>query len=152
MTKLKSEVQITLENDIIYHHSGNEVKTKSIILKAPSSKQKKQSNELAQWLVQAIKQATKDEATKEATLEHQNDSSDMSDNPMAIIYLIMASDVKFEIIENCCLKLLSSGGALLDGKESLTEFNYDQLSLGDSYKLIGGYLVNFLIPYLIPQK
>ncbi len=150
-TKVQSEIEIILDHEIPYSFNGNELKTKKIILVEPNAKQSDFALETAQCIMRAIKTATQNDSGRiKSETKGDQETVKKADDPKEITSLLMASpSVEFSVILSFVKNLFFKGCALMDGKQAMGDLSYDNLLAKDKLKLVGGFILNFLISLLM---
>ena len=140
MSELKSEHEVILTSKVAYHHGGEKKQAVSVLLLAPSYKQIKETVKIKQFFFQAI--ASMQDAKKEL---EQDDSPEMEMDGEAVVSMMFMSDVDMNKVFDEAKKLLTSGVAKIDGVETLNDSMIESLSVDDFEKIVGEYLINFII-------
>lgn len=144
------EFDVTLEEPIVTHIGGEETEVCSILIKSPSTKQRKHAFTLKQEFMRAMMQqqeSLSDEA-KKAAEEKAKKEKDADISSQEIIFMVMASDVDFDKFNETFRHLITSGCAEISG-DKFTTFHYDQLSLDDAENILGEYMKHFLVASLL---
>ena len=127
-----------LKTPISYHAGSDNKEAESVILSAPSNKQRRPAARLKQFFFQAIK----DLKAEDQAANDDGKKPKGSD----IVALLMMSDVDANAVHDAFKDIATSGCAMLDGAVSINDSLYEKMSFEDTEEMLGEYLVNFLIP------
>ncbi|MCK5292964.1 MAG: hypothetical protein KAR39_13220 [Thermoplasmata archaeon] len=127
-----------LKTPIDYHSGSENKEAVSVILSAPSNKQRRAAARLKQFFFQAINDLKTDD----------QQASDDSKKPKGseIVALLMMSNIDANDVHDAFKDIAISGCAMLDGAVSMNDSLYEKMSFEDTEEMLGEYLVNFLIP------
>jgi len=140
MEEYKSEFVFELIKPLSYHDGGeSKATTETLILKAPSNKQSRQTAALQQGFFRAVNSLQKNQNTSE-TFDEKDEVSGRE-----IMTLIMMSDVDLGKYQETFRDLLLNGIAFVNDTQKMTRTIYDNMSTEDSNNLIGEYLSIFLL-------
>ena len=146
---MKKEFTFLLEDEIQYSKDGEFVKTKKLLLIAPSNKQRRDVIRLQQSFMQAIKSSMNSFSDSKAKKTTGNETLKGDE----IIAMLLMSEIDICAMLDSFRDLLLSGSCLLDGKVDFKEIHFDEISINDSQKLMGEFIANFLLPSVIqPAK
>lgn len=140
-------INFDLNCEVKYAHNGEETIAKFIELSPPTFKQLDRCAPLKQAFFRAVSQ-TRDMATTEG--ETETDIEDME--PENIAQLIYTSDEDATKFLLHGVELLKSGIAKVEGTEKVTQPIIDQLSLDEIEKLIGTYMLNFILASVLNSQ
>ena len=144
--KLKKSVEVSLESSVPYHAGGEEVHAKSVTLYPPKGKHRKRTQGIKQGFFRAIEYHRKsgDEAADDGKKVEKEISGE------EVYAMIMMSDADLDRFEDDFRKLLTTEGICkVDGEVDLTTTILDELSDNDYDKIVGAYLGNFIVSYLM---
>ncbi len=141
MSLSESEFTFELSTPLEYHSKGQLEKAVELLLKAPSNRQRHESAKLKQGFFRALKGVADNNGNVDSGTD---DKSDGGISGSEVTSVIMMSDVDLsEYQEN--FRLLLVNGACFVGGEKLTKELFDKLSDADTEKLMGEYIVSFLL-------
>ena len=146
----KSQIEFTLSNKLTFHNKGEVEVTDLLTLVAPCNKQIHMVSKLKQLFLRALHEATK--SSKEPATEKSSDESDITADQL-VMGLYMSTTVEISDVMDVFKKLLISGSCYVgtvtkDSKTELTDALYDKLDYEDTEKMLGEYLLNFLLSSL----
>lgn len=146
MSELLDEIIVELDRPVLYtpKGEGEQVESKTVVLKAPSAKQLQYTSVLKQAFFQALS-SLKDES---GNVVVEGDESEM--NGEAIISMLYMSNVDFNKIQVASRELFKLVGSL-DGQKDLNDLLINKLGADDFEKMIGEYLVNFTLASALKQ-
>jgi len=151
MSSPKKEFEFILQEDLQYADgTGGFAKAKKMLLRAPSTKQKKYSIKLRQGFMQAVKSNVDTFSKSKNTAKTSSSHEEMKGEE--ILGLMLMSDVDMVGFCDTFKDLLIDGCCLVDGKIVLTLSLYEGLSDEETSRLMGEYIANFLIPSLMKQQ
>ncbi len=142
MTELKTEHEVVLTSLVKYSHAGESLEATSVLLIAPSANQLKNTVSLKQYFFQAI---TSMDDGKEGDDKAKAKAKDIEMDGGAVMSMMYMSKIDMNDLFDDAKKLLTSGVAKLDGKEPLTDALIEKISVNDYEKIVGEYLVNFIL-------
>lgn len=142
---LKKEFDFILQEGIQYSENGAFPIAKKLTLKAPSNKQRKIVSKLQQGLIQALMSTTK-YSNQNKEIKKDKTSLDGGFTADVVLMLLQASDIDISSYMENFKELLTSNICLVDGKLPLNSQQYDELSIEEGDRLLGEYIINFLLP------
>ena len=145
----KSEFDFSLSESIVYH-SGNsaECTCDTLVLKAPSNKDRKRIFKVQQMFLQATKSMMRMSEDHVNTPDPSDANADL--DASMIVSVIMMSSVDFGDFADAVCNLLYKN-CYLDDDTKLNETLFDKISLDDAQRLVGEYVANFLLPSWMQQ-
>jgi hypothetical protein len=140
MDDLKTEIEVTFETPVPYTTGGELVEATSVVLIAPSAKHLQYTAILKQGFFQAINSVSESQS-KQA--EPEKEAEMKGDDLLSMMY--MAKDVDITKIHLAARELFKSGVGKLDGVQDLNQPLIDKISADDFEKMVGEYLINFIL-------
>ena len=140
--ELISEIEVALTTPVPYKPagSGEMVDATKVVLTAPSSKQLQYTVILKQGFFQALG------SISDNTKPISNDDKQIEMRGEDILSMMfMADNVEMTKIFLAAKELFRSGVAKLDGIQELNQPLIDKISAEDFEKILGEYLVNFIL-------
>lgn len=135
----------TLSGPISYQATGENTQASMLELTAPSVKNRKKVAKLKQGFMRVINdlpETQKKEAQEQA--EKEKGKSEAPD-PQEILTLIQMGAVEYDEYIDIFVSLLVSGICKIEGEVAMTQLIADKISFQDMEKLMGEYLVNFIL-------
>ena len=132
--------EYTLSDPVKFHKGGSTEETTLLVFQAPSAKNRRKVSRLKQGFMQAVSsiKAEGTDAKKEGKAEDIK--------PQEILSVLQMSDIDYESYVETFFSLVTDGICKVDGSEvSLTGQMLDEVSCDDLDKIMGEYLVNFII-------
>jgi hypothetical protein len=145
------EFEVTLEDAIEVHVKGQPVEGTTVLLIAPSAKNRKEAFNMKQIFTRAITSMQKNASQEElssAKARKAEATDDKGPSGEEILMMILASDQDFDMFNEQFRKLLCHGCATICG-EPLNDHLYGKLSLDDAEKILAEYLEHFLMKSLL---
>lgn len=136
-----------LSNTVEYTKDGDFAKTATIELHGPTMAVFDLSSQLSQLVMRAMLDAQdlKDKFNSDEVSVEQAAAS-IDDKAVKMI-LLASKSVKFSDVADICKKLFVKVGTY-DGKLSLRDAAFRNISISDFTEMICGYIANFIIPSL----
>ena len=133
--------EFTLKDPIDYQHKGENDTGNYLTLTAPSAKNRKHVCKLDQGFMRSAMAITDDAAEKP-----KEEDADRTLKPEEVLALLqMSSVIEFDEYVDRFVKLLCDGVCKVEGKADLTKELLEKISYKDLVKLLGEYLVNFIL-------
>lgn len=139
----KTEFEFILDTPISHHKSGDTEDCSTLILRAPSYKNRKVTIRLKQGFMRALK-SLEGSDNSQAKKNKQDDVNPFTAE--AIIAALFMSDVDLNDILDDFETLLIHGCCFIPPETQLAKHHYSQISPDDVTRLLGEYIENFLIP------
>jgi len=147
------EVEYKLLSPITFHKDGRgDNEATALFLKAPSRKHAKSARYLKQVFFRAMQEVSASANSATAPVPEKEDNDDALIEPGALVMILMGA--KCVDISDCIDALraiLISGAAEIDDDLKLSAFSYDQLCYDDEERLLGVYMVNFLLSFWMKE-
>lgn len=138
----KSEFIFELTQELGYQQGGEHLTTKTLILKAPSNKVRRQCANLKQGFFRAINSLSKgSEGSKEDGKEKDEGSIDGK----AVLTAIMASDVSLADYQEDFKSMLLGGVCWIVDDIKMTDPIFNEMLDMETERLMGEYITNFLL-------
>lgn len=137
--ELKTEHQFTLTRELKYSSHGDQVNASFIMLKAPSSRNKRECAFLKQAFLRASHSLADD------SKEKPEKAPKLTGNDV-VTMLGMSKEVDLGEVYVVAQKLFTDGGvALIDGEAKFTKHVADSMDQDEFERMVGEYLVNFTL-------
>lgn len=133
----------TLSESIEYQSEGSTQTASMLELTAPSVNNRKRVAKLKQGFMRAINDLQGDKS-----VEGGEKDKDHKIKPEEVLALLQMGSVEYDEYIDIFVNLLVSGVCKIDGKEPLTAIRVDNISFTDIERLLGEYLVNFILTSL----
>lgn len=149
MSQRIREFEVKLNESISVHVKGSEIEADTVLLVAPSAKNRREAFNMKQMFTRAItsiQQTASQEQISSAKAKSAEDNKGPSGEE--ILMMILASDQNFDLFNDEFCKLLCNGCATIHG-EPMNKHLYDKLDLDDAEKLLSEYLEHFLMKSLL---
>ena len=131
--------EFTLSSPVKFHEKGETVESFLLELMAPSAKNRKKIAKLKQGFMRVVGELQNDKpAQKEEKGDHKV-------KPEEILALLQMGSIDYADYIDIFMDLLTSGICNADGSTSLTVSMAESISFEDIEKLMGEYLVNFIL-------
>lgn len=128
-----------LSGPINYHAEGTSEEGHSLTLAAPSVKARKKSAKLKQGVMRAV-------SSLQGNADTQSDKKGKEDiKGEEILALIQMSDIDYGEYIDTFIDLLCKGVCKIEDKVEITSNIAEDISFEDMEKLMGEYLVNFIL-------
>lgn len=144
------EFEVVISDPIKIHHKGIEVEVDTILLKAPSAKNRKEAFNMKQLFSRAIMSQQKNNSELIQAQQEQTPNNDAQDELKGkdIMMMLMSSDIDFNLFNDQFQKLLANGCGKANGEDINTTI-YEKLSLEDAELILMEYLEHFLVKSLL---
>ena len=141
---IKREVEVELAYPIeIADGEGGTVEASAVVLKAPTAKSRKHCAYLKQQFLIALPKGQK-------KTEGAGDEEDP--NHEDVVHLLGSSkDVDLAAVLEISKKLFTEGFAFIEGKR-MTSAIYDDLSMDDAERLLGEYMLGFILGSVLEKQ
>lgn len=139
MQNLPESIKVILKNPVKYHKNGEIEYSHELTLFAPTGSHRRELVKLKQYFIKAIKslQGT-DKADKSSSDDGQLTAESIS-------YVFMFSDIDFNEIIDTFESLITKGLCNVDDNQKMTSSIYKNIMPDDLEKIIGEYLLVFLL-------
>jgi hypothetical protein len=137
------EMEFTLSDPIKYQTGGEHVEGVKLELTAPAVKNRKRAAKLKQGFMRCI-----NDLPSEAKKSPEK-KQDAKLNPDEVLVILQMGSIEYDEYIDIFVNLLSRGVCKIDGKEDLTELLAEKISFEDLERLMGEYIVNFILGSLM---
>lgn len=151
---MKKEIEFNLKGGSLkYQPQGSSefVIAKKLILKAPSVRQEKTADRLAQSLMQAFKSNMNISNVPRETNSVSN-SKDKDITGSDVKTLLFMSSVNIADIKEAFRELLFDGACMIDGILKMQSHHYEEMDYDQVNDLMGEYISSFLLSSLLSTK
>jgi hypothetical protein len=139
---VKTSTEVIIDTPVPYAgEEGKQIQCTCIHLYAPSAKQLENVTPMKQLFFQAVGSLKDDDKAKDKPPSQEKVEMSASD----VMSMMFMSEVDMTKFMNHAKALFISGMIKLDGKKDFNEGLIEKLSADDFEKVVGEYLVNFII-------
>lgn len=138
---LDSEFQYKLKAPFRYAHKGETVEAKFVLLRAPTSKHRRECAVLKQAFFRALRDAPDAQNVSGADAAKREEVT----GEEVMTLLAMSSNVDLDNVFEAGRTLLTGGVAMLDGEQKMTAPLLDEVSMDDLEGMLGEYLAFFTL-------
>lgn len=131
----------TLSEPIDYQAKGENTKASLLELSAPAVNNRKRAAKMKQGFMRVVNELP-DSAKQEGK------KGDEKVKPEEILALLQMGSIEYDEYMDIFFNLLTSGICKVEGEVELTQHMADKISFEDLEKLMGEYLVNFILASL----
>ncbi|KKN52104.1 hypothetical protein LCGC14_0615780 [marine sediment metagenome] len=153
---IRREIEFELEEPIQYAVDGGTSEATLVILKAPTTRNRRDCLFLKQQFLRALHEVSGEQDSKKKKTEEPEDETDTKEeepDPEEVAILIGSSSVDLGEFFDRARALMCRGSAFIEGKVEMTTELFDRMSMEDSERMIGSYMVNFIVrSVLMKQK
>jgi hypothetical protein len=118
---------------------GSEQEASLLALTAPSVKNRKPAAKLKQGFMRAINEIPQN------TAKETKPDKDQKITPKDVLALVQMGSMDYGEYMDTFIALLTSGVCMVEGKEPMTAPIADKIRLEDMERLMGEYLINFIV-------
>jgi hypothetical protein len=147
---MKESFTFDLTKKIIYTTGDMKLEAEYLSIKAPAIAQYKLINELEQLFVNCYKNSMEFFMRFQSKDVDKQENKELDRNTILTIIQMSSTDINIFLTKLRDL-LTSNQSCLLDGKEVLTTYLYDQINRIDRNNLLGEYIANFTLPSWMQQ-
>lgn len=128
----------TLSEPVDYQTGGENTKASMLELTAPSVNNRKRVAKLKQGFMRVI-----NDLPETAKKEEKKDNEKVK--PEEILTLIQMGSIEYDEYIDIFVNLLTSGVCKIEGEVAMTQLIAEKISFEDMERLMGEYLVNFIL-------
>ncbi len=132
--------EFSLSESISYHNKGESQEGHSLTLTAPTVKARKKAAKLKQGVMRAVSSLQGD-----ANIKPEDKKSKEDIKPEEILALIQMSSIEYDEYMDIFIDLLCKGICKIEDEIEMTAQLADKMSFEDTEKLMGEYLINFIL-------
>ena len=147
---MKESFTFDLTKKIIYTTGDMKLEAEYLSIKAPAIAQYKLINELEQLFVNCYKNSMEFFMRFQSKDVDKQENKELDRNTILTIIQMSSTDINIFLTKLRDL-LTSNQSCLLDGKEVLTTYLYDQINRIDRNNLLREYIANFTLPSWMQQ-
>lgn len=129
--------EFTLSEPLKYHGGGENTESCKLELTAPSVKNRKKAAKLKQGFMRCINDLASDSTA--------NEDKDHKIKPEEILVLLQMGSVEYDEYIEIFMGLITEGVCKIEGKVALTKDLAEEISFEAMERLMGEYLVNFIL-------
>jgi hypothetical protein len=130
----------TLSDSIKYQTGGETTEGSMLELTAPSVNNRKRVAKLKQGFMRVVNDLQNDK-----TVKSEDKKGEAEIKPEEILVLLQMGSIEYDEYMDIFVNLLTAGVCKIDGKEPLNTLRADSISFDDMERLMGEYLVNFIL-------
>jgi NACalpha-BTF3-like transcription factor len=149
---MKSEINFELKKTLSFQNAGQNLESNQLVLYAPSYKSRKYTNKLKQLFFRASrslednKKPVKEENKADKQKDEQNEEKkDIKSED--ILLMLYSSSVDIDDVYDAFEQILLMGHCKIDGQIELKRQHLDAIDSEDVEKMLGVYLLDFLLSY-----
>lgn len=139
----KEQIEILLQEPLEVHKNGETVEVETLMLKAPTYRDRYDVLKLKQGFLGAVREATQSIAGDvNSTSQREKPKFKPED---VINFLLASNTLDFERYAGNLKNILCRDGCELAGGIKMTSLLFDKLSLKDFENILGSYVADFLL-------
>ncbi len=144
------EIKLELSYPIEYAFEGQTLEADHLMMVSPSAASIKFTSQIKNLFFDAISKNRNEIESKEPLKKDSSDQSDIT--PVMVEYILSTCNSgSVDKLHQCLKDLFCSGAIKLPTGQRINIVQLDKLSLEDYEKLIGEYVVNFIIGSLLKR-